>query len=180
VGILVLFFNIRLPDILIPWFECSVALLLIGLGIHLLWKIRHGAVLHSHVHYHHQHLHVHPHIHESTSEHRHEELSHHDVKVTKKPLFIGVMHGLAGSASLMLMILSSIPSRIIGVLYIVIFGIGSIAGMALISTMISIPFSLAHTHSTLLKAIQVCAAVMSILVGILLTSQIAFAVITVK
>jgi high-affinity nickel permease len=178
VGIVVLFFNIHIPDVVIPWIELAVALVLIILGIRLLIKIRHGAVLHMHVHQHQHHFHLHPHIHETLDEHRHEDSNHHTVAVNRKPFFIGILHGLAGSGALMIVILTSIPSRLIGILYITVFGFGSVIGMALISMALNIPFSLATKHPKVMKSIQASAALLSILVGIGLTAQIVFAPIT--
>jgi len=57
-----------------------------------------------------------------------------------KPFLVGIIHGLAGSAALMLLILSTINSIFIGIFYILIFGIGSVIGMSVISGLISIPF----------------------------------------
>ena len=51
-----------------------------------------------------------------------------------------MVHGLAGSAALMLAIIPTIESHIVGLLYIIIFGIGSIGGMMLMSFLVGLPF----------------------------------------
>ena len=51
-----------------------------------------------------------------------------------------MIHGLAGSAALMLLIIPTIESRAVGLLYIIIFGIGSIGGMMLMSFLVGLPF----------------------------------------
>lgn len=56
-----------------------------------------------------------------------------------RPLLVGLMHGLAGSAALMLLVLSTIKSPIVGLAYIVIFGIGSIGGMVTMSVLVGLP-----------------------------------------
>ncbi len=53
-----------------------------------------------------------------------------------------MVHGLAGSAALMLLILPTIESRPLGLLYIIVFGIGSIGGMMLMSFLVALPFTL--------------------------------------
>jgi sulfite exporter TauE/SafE len=56
-----------------------------------------------------------------------------------RPLLIGMAHGLAGSAALMLMVLSTVQTMWQGIVYILIFGIGSIIGMVLLGLLISVP-----------------------------------------
>jgi high-affinity nickel-transport protein len=58
-----------------------------------------------------------------------------------RPLFVGVVHGLAGSAAVALLILPLIKQPIWGVLYLIIFGVGTIAGMMLITAAIAVPFA---------------------------------------
>jgi sulfite exporter TauE/SafE len=52
------------------------------------------------------------------------------------------VHGLAGSAALMLLVLSTVVSLWVGALYILVFGVGSIVGMLVVSTVISLPIVL--------------------------------------
>jgi hypothetical protein len=59
-----------------------------------------------------------------------------------RALAVGMMHGLAGSAALVMLSLKSLPSWSIGLSYIVVFGLGSIAGMALLSVVIALPLRL--------------------------------------
>jgi high-affinity nickel permease len=58
-----------------------------------------------------------------------------------RPLAIGVVHGLAGSAAVALLVLATIGNAMWGVVYLAVFGIGTVAGMMLITTAISIPFA---------------------------------------
>ena len=57
-----------------------------------------------------------------------------------RPFLVGLIHGLAGSAGLMILVLSTITSVVASFAYIVVFGLGSTAGMLLMSSLISVPF----------------------------------------
>jgi high-affinity nickel-transport protein len=88
-------------------------------------------------------------------------------RVGWKPVLIGMMHGLAGSGALTLLILTQIGSFWIGVLYVVIFGIGSTVGMLVMSGLIGLPFALTSNRLTRLhQGLQTVAAVLSIGFGI--------------
>jgi high-affinity nickel-transport protein len=65
-----------------------------------------------------------------------------------RPLVVGMIHGLAGSAALMLLVLSTIQSPLIGFAYIFIFGVGSIGGMMMMSVLVSLPLYLTATRFT--------------------------------
>jgi high-affinity nickel-transport protein len=80
----------------------------------------------------------------------------------RRPFLIGVLHGLAGSASLMLAVLATIPERWAALGYVTAFGLGSIGGMAVMSAALSIPLG------RLPRALGTSAAVTSIAVGALL------------
>lgn len=56
-----------------------------------------------------------------------------------RALMVGMMHGMAGSAALIVLSLNAAPSAFVGMVYILVFGLGSILGMAMLSTMIAIP-----------------------------------------
>jgi high-affinity nickel-transport protein len=78
-----------------------------------------------------------------------------------------MMHGLAGSGALMLLVLTQINSPWLGFLYVATFGVGSIVGMLLMSGLIGLPFAfssskLTHFH----QGLQTLAAVFSICFGI--------------
>jgi sulfite exporter TauE/SafE len=98
-----------------------------------------GGRLHFHAHEHGERVHVHPHIHEKAVDEPH---THHGFSFNPRALLIGMMHGLAGSAALMLLIIPTIESQAIGLLYILVFGVGSIGGMMLMSLLVGLPFTL--------------------------------------
>lgn len=135
VGLIILFFRITPPPWLAVSAELLVGVILIILGIQILWK--HGKRrIHAHLHRHGDEMHIHFHAHGATQAHTHE---HHKPSV-RRPLLVGLAHGLAGSAALMLLVLGTIQSRLIGALYIVSFGLGSIMGMLAVSALIGLPF----------------------------------------
>ena len=119
--------------------ELAVGLMLMVLGADLLRRVVRGELrIHSHEHEHDgaPHAHLHLHTHPVAADH-----VHHGVG--RRPFWVGAVHGLAGSAALTLFVLSTIVSPWLAVLYVVIFGVGTIAGMGIMSTLIGMPFALA-------------------------------------
>lgn len=172
VGLLVIGLRLTIPDRVALSMEFCVAMMLIALGTNLLWKTWRVSI-HSHPHTHAdgQH-HVHVHLHAPGTQH-HEEprVFHH----AKRPLLIGMVHGLAGSAALMLLVLTTIPSPWLGLAYIVVFGLGSIGGMLLMSSMIGLPFVLtAQRFTRFNQGIRMTAGMCSVAFGLFLAWQIGF------
>jgi high-affinity nickel-transport protein len=58
-----------------------------------------------------------------------------------RPLLVGVVHGLAGSAAVALLVLTAIQDPLWAMVYLFLFGVGTIAGMMLITVAIAAPFS---------------------------------------
>lgn len=56
-----------------------------------------------------------------------------------RPLAVGLVHGLAGSAAIALLVLSAIPDPLSGLLYLLLFGAGTLVGMMLITTAMALP-----------------------------------------
>ena len=174
VGLVVIAFHFQIPDKIAMGMEFCVALMLVILGANVLWKVKKGATFHLHTHEHHHHLHIHPHLHEPVQSHT--PLSHHQPsKVGKKPFFIGMVHGMAGSAALMLVVLATISSRVLALVYIGIFGFGSVGGMFLMSALIGLPFSITSKHEKLNRIIRTSAGVISLCFGLFYAWQIGIA-----
>ena len=72
--------------------------------------------------------------------------SHPDVWLAARPFFVGMVHGLAGSAPLLLLTLTVISSPLVAFSYIGVFGIGSIMGMTLMSVLVGVPAWLTVEH----------------------------------
>jgi sulfite exporter TauE/SafE len=172
VGVLVLVLRLSIPAKVALSFEFSVALMLILLGAHALWKFRQGEHFHLHAHREGGPLHIHFHSHLKSPE---TTGSHHSISLGRKPLWVGMVHGLAGSAALTLLVLTTLPSPLHGLIYMFVFGVGSIAGMLLMSTTISLPFVLtARRFDRFNHQIRLLAGTMSVLFGGFLAYQIAF------
>lgn len=98
-------------------------------------------------------------------------------KLGRRPFAVGLVHGFAGSAALTLLVLTRIPSVALGLVYMVVFGIGSIGGMLLMSAMISVPFVLtARRFAAVNGGIRLCAGLFSILFGLMIAWDLAQAV----
>ena len=146
--------------------------MLVVLGARVLIRTLRGKIdLHEHAHLHntiafhsHWHLHVgdgHPQDHASWAH------------IGLRPLLVGMIHGAAGSAALMLLVLSTIRSPLEGFLYILIFGFGSVVGMLLISCLVALPLHWAKGKvASSYKPIQLTAGLFSCLFGLYLGVEI--------
>ncbi len=151
VGVVVLVFRVAVPLRLASWLEFGVALMIIGLGAVAVSRVfRQRADVHLHRHSHDEQSHIHVHFHEQGLEHAPAATAHsHRVsRIGMKPLLVGAMHGLAGSAALTLLILTQIPSIFLGLLYLGLFGLGSTVGMLMMSGLIGLPFALSARRLT--------------------------------
>src|SRR5579884_1519805 len=94
---------------------------------------------------------------------------------TIRPLLVGIVHGLAGSAAVALGILSAIREPRWAVAYLLIFGIGTIAGMMLITAALALPFSFAgYRFAWLNRGIVASSGVISLAFGLFLAYHIGF------
>jgi high-affinity nickel permease len=197
VGAAIILFHLTIPTRVGLTMEFAVGLMLILLGILNLTGVTkwmsekfspaHPRVSgeHAHVHQHEAQLHYHWHSHNPAEEHHGDSLA--EPKLFRKPfaklgvfhslrpLFIGIVHGLAGSAAVALLVLATIQDPRWGVVYLLIFGIGTIAGMILITMAISLPFSYAGTRFAWLnRSLIVGSGILSLCFGLFLTYQIGF------
>ena len=123
--------------------EGMVGVMLIGLGGHVLYRLWRERV-HFHLHRHADGtVHVHAHAHRDEVA-RHDPARHeheHPERLPIRTLLVGMMHGLAGSAALVVLTSAGMETPSIGFAYVVLFGAGSIVGMALLSAVIAVPLS---------------------------------------
>lgn len=132
-GVFVLGLGFVIPERIANIFELLVAIMIVFLGMRLL-----RMHIHSHTHGNKSHVHVH------FQEERHAGASMHSGLSGWRPALIGVVHGLAGSAALTLLVLTQVVRTdgvFVGFAYLAVFGLGSIGGMLLMSALIGLPFS---------------------------------------
>jgi hypothetical protein len=136
---------------------------------------------HSHAHAHGDYVHTHPHRHDPES-HPHAADATPLARLDRKfggiplyrlarPLVVGTVHGLAGSAAIALLVLSTIRTPAWSVLYLVVFGAGTIVGMMLITLVIALPFARRERPA---GGLRMASGLISLGFGCLLTYQIGF------
>lgn len=181
-GVAVILLQFRIGERTALALEFGVGLMLVLLGANALRKLsRPEARIHLHTHRHGDWLHAHPHLHDGTREPvatataTTTRATHHGLQLSARPFLIGMMHGLAGSAALMLLVLSTINSPLVGLAYIVTFGVGSIGGMIAMSTLVGLPLHLtAGRYLRLNFAVRASASLFSLGFGLLLMYRIGF------
>jgi len=126
-GLMIIGLKLTISPRVALWLESGVALMLIFLGAKAVRTALRGVRIHRHP----QHSYWHGHL--SGNRHNHSGLR-------AQPFLVGLVHGLAGSAGLMILVLGTIPSAVVGLAYVAVFGLGSTGGMLLMSSLISLPF----------------------------------------
>ena len=198
VGALIILFNVVIPTRIGLSMEFSVALMLIVLGIMNVAAFMRSAsaistgastdseALHVHPHAHGDYVHTHAHGHSpETHSHRSDStpLALLDRVFNKvalyrpvRPFVIGVVHGLAGSAAVALLVLAAIPNPRWAVVYLLVFGAGTVAGMMLITMSIASAFTfMGKGGQKFSHRLGLVSGLLSLAFGILLVYQIGFA-----
>ncbi len=171
--------------------EFAVGLMLILLGLKNLsgqtwratmWSEDRRVVAHPHLHVHGDYTHSHPHAHLPESHpHRPDDtpLSRLDRLLgglsfyqLVRPVVVGIVHGLAGSAAVALLVLTTIRQPAWAVAYLAVFGIGTVVGMALITTAIAMPLARVGASSLTHRYLRVATGLLSFAFGIFLVYQI--------
>ncbi len=146
VGGAIIIFHVVIPPRVELFLEFTVAIALVILGIRNLFMPEDRP--HTHTHF-------------------------HDLDPFFRPLAIGIIHGLAGSASIALLILGSIKSPQVAILYLVIFGLGTMIGMMVITTLIGIPIIIAaDKYQKLNRYITIMSGILSLVFGLYLAYEI--------
>lgn len=131
--------------------EFAVGVMIVALGVQTLWRLHRDRV-HIHVHDHGAGPHLHAHSHKGeTIPHARASHRHEHRKTNLKALGVGLVHGAAGSGALLVLSVSATESVGQALLYFAIFGIGSMAGMATLSTVASFPLLLAQRGANWLR-----------------------------
>jgi hypothetical protein len=197
VGAAIILFGLAIPARAGLSMEFSVGLMLILLGVLNLtgamkwisekFSPAHPRVTgeHAHLHEHDSHVHFHWHSHAPVADHHgdsltppswrrgpFEQLGHFHAL---RPLFVGIIHGLAGSAAVALLVLGTIRDPQWAVLYLLIFGVGTIAGMMLITSALALPFSFAgYKFAWLNRGFVIASGLLSLSFGLFVCYQIGF------
>ena len=190
VGGAIILFGLVVPERLGMSLEFCVALMLILLGaLNLRAAMRsvenvaaQGQHVHEHLHRHGDYVHSHTHGHEPNL-HGHDPGAVPPAQLDRRfgrlrfyqalrPIVIGTVHGLAGSAAVALLVLPIIHDPLWAMAYLVIFGVGTIAGMMLITAAIAVPVSYSTRFRFLHQHLGTAAGVLSLAFGFFLVYQI--------
>ncbi len=170
-GYIVILTDSLLSERLAAYLEFAVGLMLAVLGIDVLKRLSREKI-HFHRHKHRDgREHFHAHAHKGEKEHRPED-HEHTHKFPSRALFVGLMHGMAGSAALILLTLETVKSPLVGLLYMGLFSLGSIIGMAALSATLSIP--LRYSFKGLTRAynsLHLVVGVTTIIIGLSLAYE---------
>jgi ABC-type nickel/cobalt efflux system permease component RcnA len=189
VGSAIVIFNLVIPLRVVLGMELAVGLMLILLGVLNLGGLRRwltgGSGGHSHAHSHGDYVHTHPHQHQP-ERHPHSpaqtplallDRSFRGLRPYQavRPLVVGIVHGLAGSATIALLVLATIRSTRGAIAYLLIFGVGTVAGMVLIT--LAIGSTITYTQTRFQRfgsALATAAGVISLGFGIFLVYRAGF------
>lgn len=131
-------------------------------GAHLLAHHDHGGrpAFHSHQHVHGRETHAHPHVHPSA------RLLRAIDGPKRRALLVGAVHGLAGTAAVSLLVLTTMRSALGGVVYLLVFGMGTLAGMALLTAALAYPVAVAARFRRFHRALAVGSGLAAIVFGL--------------
>jgi high-affinity nickel permease len=142
IGIIMIMFKVGISDRSFSYFEAAVGLMLIIVASYRLYLfLRDEQIV----------IHRHHHEHEGANKQPHVHVHRKGENLHKTSYGIGIVHGLAGSGALVVLVMTQIETVWSSLLYLLIFGIGSIAGMTLVAGVFSIPFSKKLINSKVLR-----------------------------
>lgn len=161
--------ELALSERLASSLEFAVGVMMVLLGARLVYVLVRDRI-HFHTHRHvpgDVHFHAHSHAGDVKNHAQSRHAHAHPAGGWRRSLAVGMMHGLAGSAALVALAASTAPSIHLGVAFMMLFGMGSIAGMALFSAAIAVPLSYtALTLTWATRAFQALAGIFAIGIGL--------------
>jgi hypothetical protein len=165
----VILMGLTLTDRMAAALEFGVGVMLVLLGLDVVRRMRNSRV-HFHVHEHgdsRAHIHAHSHR-DATTAHVSDPHDHrHPRGFPLRALFIGLMHGAAGSAGLLALAVAATRDAWSAVGYVAVFGIGSILGMAALTFAAAWPLGAAERHAKwLYNGLSIGAAGLAVVLGI--------------
>ena len=161
----VVVFGVVISDDLIGWLELLVGIMLVGLGAHLVFALasqrlpfprsrRNPATMHF----------------KTLS--RSEPASPHSHKLSVRTLLVGMIHGMAGSAALLVLMAATLQSVPLALGYILLFGLGSIVGMAILSVAVAVPLTFsARSLSRVNYGLQGCVGLATVVLGTMVITE---------
>jgi high-affinity nickel permease len=159
-----------IPEYFARPLETAVGIMLLGLGVHVLWRLWRDRV-HFHKHGHDDgtvHIHAHSHAGETAPHTRAAHAHAHAHGFRWRTLLVGLMHGMAGSAALLVLAVSQASSPAIALGYISLFGIGSMVGMGALSMVIAVPLVVSARWLTWANSgLQASVGIITIAVGVM-------------
>ncbi|OLB15546.1 MAG: hypothetical protein AUH07_02730 [Gemmatimonadetes bacterium 13_2_20CM_70_9] len=164
----IMLFGLQLPRRLWPAADFLVGLLLIGLGASVLVRYARGR-WHLHVHAHDggPHLHLHSHAHDASHAHAHPQGD------ARRSLGFGLLHGLAGSAAILVLLVAAAPTRTAQLTYFLAFAAGTMLGMLLVSFSLAGLVRLASGRGARWATVlHLGSATVSVVVGLLLAARV--------
>jgi hypothetical protein len=146
--------------------------MLVGLGFYAIRSARAGFRLHAHPHDHdglgHVHVHLHAHPPHRPPVHQHT----HVLKFGLRPFAIGLVHGVAGSGGLALLVMATAKSTAEGLLYMAALALGAFVGMGILSGLMTLPLSaLRARYETLHLRFQYLSGICSVAFGVWLFAE---------
>jgi high-affinity nickel-transport protein len=196
VGTAIILFNLSIPARLGLSMELSVGFMLIFLGIlNVISFFRslpeapvlthENAAAHSHHHAHGDYIHRHPHAHQpEVHPHRPDQtpvayldrvFCKSDMYQHVRPLAVGIVHGLAGSAAVALLVLATIQNPRWAIAYLLVFGVGTIAGMMVITMSLASALKVVGNRSQRIsRRLAMASGLLSLAFGCLVVYQIGF------
>lgn len=170
-GLLVLGLRFTIPPRFSAAAEFAVGLMLVGLGTRAIWKVLREKRLHWHVEESHGVRRFHLHAHRMLDGARHGHV--HSFPLERRPFLVGCLHGLAGSGPLTLLVLSTLSSPLAGLAYLALFSLGSVAGMTLLSGLLSLPVAYALERGAGFACqVRMAAGAISLVLGLTLAREI--------
>jgi ABC-type nickel/cobalt efflux system permease component RcnA len=197
VGSAIILFGLVIPPRIGLTMEFSVGLMLILLGVlnlsgvmrwitETLTPMQLGQCAHTHPHGHGDYVHSHSHGHGAKETHGHAEdatpvgwmdrtFGRLGVYQVLRPLAVGIVHGLAGSAAVALLVLTTIRVATWAVFYLLVFGLGTVAGMMLITAAIAVPFKFSEARfARLNRGLGLASGLISLGFGLFIVYQMGF------
>jgi ABC-type nickel/cobalt efflux system permease component RcnA len=197
VGSAIILFGLVIPPRVGLTMELSVGLMLILLGVlnlsgimrwitETLTPMQLGQHAHAHPHGHGDYVHTHSHEHGGPEKHGHAEdatplgwmdrtFGRLGMYQVLRPLAVGIVHGLAGSAAVALLVLTTIRVASWAVFYLLVFGLGTVAGMMLITAAIAMPFKFSERRfARLNRGLGLASGLISLGFGLFIVYQIGF------